>query len=89
MIVADQGIGSCWLGSIKREKIADILSVPDSYYVQYVVALGYPGEKPIAEDCSGESTKYYLDDGDVLHVPKRALKKITHINKWSEDIEIK
>lgn len=84
-----KGIGSCWLGSIKRDEIANILGVPDSFYVQYVVALGYPAETPIAEDCSGESTKYYLDDGDVLHVPKRPLKKITHINKWSDDIEAK
>lgn len=84
-----KGIGSCWLGSVKRDEVSEILGVSDGFYVQYVVALGYPGERPIAEDCTSDSTKYYLDEKDCLHVPKRPLDKITHINKWSDEIEAK
>jgi len=77
-----RGIGSCWLGSIKREKLRKILEIPDKYDIDSVVALGYPDEQPVMEDCKGESIEYYLDDEDVLHVLKRQLRFITHMNKF-------
>jgi nitroreductase len=80
-------IGSCWLGSIKREKIREILEIPDTFEIDSVIALGYPDEKPVMEDCKGESIEYYLDDKDVLHVPKRPLQSITHINKFGSMID--
>jgi hypothetical protein len=33
------------------------------------------------EDAATEDLKYYLDKEDVLHIPKRLLKKILHFNK--------
>ncbi len=80
-------IGSCWLGSIKRDKIREILEIPDIYEIDSVVALGYPDEAPVMEDCKGESIEYYLDENDVLHVPKRPLRSITHMNKFGALIE--
>jgi nitroreductase len=84
ILLAAQGnqIGSCWLGSIKRDKIREILEIPDVYEIDSVIALGYPDEQPVMEDCKGESIEYYLDDRDVLHVPKRPLRSITHMNKF-------
>ena len=79
-------IGSCWLGSINRDKVRAILSIPENYKIDSIIALGLPAEKPIMEDCAGDDTKYYLDDNDVLHVPKRPLKKITHNNKFGKPI---
>jgi hypothetical protein len=40
-----------------------------------VIALGYPAESPVAEDEKG-SVKYYKDEAQVLHVPKRKLEDI-------------
>lgn len=77
-----KGIGSCWLGAIDREKISKILKIGEKYKVDSVVALGKPAEKPIMEDAAGVDTKYYLDAKDELHIPKRPLKKICHINKF-------
>ena len=82
-----QGIGSCWLGSIKRDKLREILEIPDKYDIDSVIALGYPDEKPVMEDCKDESIEYYLDDEDVLHVPKRPLASITHMNKFGLPID--
>lgn len=86
MLLASQsmGLGSCWIGSISRDEIRSILSIPENYKIDSVVALGFPAEKPIMEDCVGDDTRYYLDDNDVLHVPKRSLKKITHNNKFGK-----
>ena len=77
-----KGVGSCWLGNLNREKIHQILGIDEKYYIDSIVAVGKPAENPVMEDATGEDTKYYLDEKDVLHVPKRPLKKILHFNKF-------
>jgi nitroreductase len=90
-----KGVASCWMGAIDREKIAQVLNINEKYYIDSVVALGKPAEKPVMEDAATEdlnatlrssdslrSTRYYLDKEDVLHIPKRPLKKILHFNKF-------
>jgi len=90
ILLAAQGnrIGSCWLGSINRDKIRQILNIPDKYDIDSVVALGYPDEQPIMEDCKGDSIEYYLDDKGTLHVPKRPLPSITHMNKFGSLVDL-
>ncbi|VVB84991.1 Coenzyme F420:L-glutamate ligase [uncultured archaeon] len=39
------GIGSCWV-SIERDKVAEILKVPDNCFVLTVIPLGYPEIAP-------------------------------------------
>lgn len=69
------GIGTCWMGAIDREKIKGILSLPEKYLINTVIALGYPAEHPVLETGSG-SIKYFKDENGVLHVPKRKLEDI-------------
>ncbi len=82
LAAAGMGVGSCWLGLVDREKISRIFNIAPKYYIDSVVALGRPAEKPVMEDAKTEDTKYYLDEKDVLHVPKRELKKILHFNAF-------
>jgi hypothetical protein len=49
--------------------------------VDCVLALGYPDENPVVEELRG-SVKYWKDKEAVLHVPKRNLKDIIHLNKF-------
>ena len=80
-----KGIGSCWLASVQREKMQQILQIPAKLEINSVVALGYPDEQPIMEDAkddSAEAVRYYLDDADRLHVPKRRLSSISHLNEY-------
>ncbi|MGB8227182.1 MAG: nitroreductase family protein [Sedimentisphaerales bacterium] len=77
-----KGVASCWLGAIDREKIAQVLNIDEKYYIDSVVALGKPAEKPVMEDAATEDLKYYLDKDNVLHIPKRPLKNILHFNKF-------
>jgi nitroreductase len=84
-----KGIGSCWLGAIQRDNIRKILAVPENFQIDSVIALGYPDEKPVMEDAkndSDEGLKYYLDDNDKLHVPKRPLTKIGHLNRYGKAV---
>jgi nitroreductase len=72
------GLGSCWIGAFNKAKAEEILGTPEDKKILYLVALGYPDEEPIQEDIKmNDSTKYYLDDKDVLHVPKYTVDEIT------------
>ncbi len=83
MILAawEEGIGSCWLISIERAKIAKILGVPEGYKIDSVLALGYPAESPVMEEFQG-SVKYWKDERGVLHVPKRKLRDVIHFDRF-------
>lgn len=74
-----KGIGSCWLGAIHRNGIRKGLAVPRHLEIDSVIALGYPKMKSKLAKFNG-SVKYYLDKQGTLHVPKRPLKDIVHIN---------
>lgn len=72
----EKGIGGCRIGAF-NPKIADILDRGDDIEVALIVALGYPAEEVVIETCeSGDDIKYWRDDGDVHHVPKRKLEDI-------------
>ncbi len=76
-----EGIGSCWLGSINRKMIKKLLYIPHNLEVNSVIALGYPNEFPILEESHG-SIRYWKDKERRLHVPKRKLEDILHINGY-------
>jgi nitroreductase len=71
----EDGVGTCWMGAIDRDKIKEVLKIPDRYVINTVIALGYMAEHPVAEDMK-DSVKYYKDPSGVLHVPKRTLKDV-------------
>jgi len=75
----EKGIGSCILARINRDKIRQILKIPEKYEIDIVVTLGYPAEKSVAYDAEG-AMDYHRDEKGVLHIPKRPLSKITHRN---------
>ena len=76
-----EGVGSCWLLSIDRDKLKGVLGVPDGYRIDCVLALGYPAEEPAAEDLT-DSQKYWKDKDGRLHVPKRTLASVLHRNRF-------
>ncbi|MFA7230948.1 MAG: nitroreductase family protein [Victivallaceae bacterium] len=72
------GVGCCWIGAFKQEDVRKALALPENICLLYLVAIGYPDESPVTENIpAGESTKYYLDADDVLHVPKYSIDAIT------------
>jgi nitroreductase len=71
------GLGTCWIGSFKEE-VNSILELGSDTVVMYLVAVGYPDERPVQEDIgTDDSTKYYLDGKDVIHVPKLKADALT------------
>lgn len=76
-----EGIGSCILLNIDKEKIRKIIKIPEDLQIDSVIALGYKSEKSVIEDYV-DSVKYWKDEKQVLHVPKRKLEDVTHLNRF-------
>jgi nitroreductase len=76
-----EGVGSCWLLSVDRDKLRVGLGVPDRYRIDSVLALGYPAEEPAAE-VMADSCRYWKDEEGRLHVPKRPLASVLHVNRF-------
>lgn len=75
------GIGSCILLNIDRDKIKRILNIPKDIIVDSIVALGYKKEEPKIVPYK-DSVEYYHDKNKVLHVPKKSLSNVMHINEY-------
>jgi len=77
----EERIGSCILCNVDREKLRKNLNIPNEINIDSVIALGYKAEKSVVEDYKG-SVEYWRDENQVLHVPKRKLEDIIHLNKF-------
>jgi len=81
LMAEEEGLGSCILCNINKEKIQEILRIPNEFDVDSLIALGYKAEYPVVEEFNG-SVKYWRDEKDILHVPKKCLDDIIHINRF-------
>jgi len=73
---AEQGLGGCIIGSIRRKELREVLSIPDRYEILLVLALGKPSEKVVIERAIDGNIEYWRDRDGVHHVPKRPLDEI-------------
>jgi nitroreductase len=74
---AERGLGGCLIGSIKKDSLREILSIPEGYEILLVIALGKPGEKVVIEDLAPDGDiKYWRDENDLHHVPKRGVGEL-------------
>ena len=70
----EKDLGGCMIGSISRDDLRKALSIPDQYEILLILAIGKPKEKVVLENIGEEgSVKYWRDDEQVHHVPKRSL----------------
>jgi nitroreductase len=73
----EKGLGGCMLASIDRKGLAKDLSIENHFEIMLVVALGRPRESVRVEYIeAGGDIKYWRDEKDVHHVPKRPLEEI-------------
>jgi len=77
----DLGLATCWMGGIDRDGIKAAFGVPEACDVVGVIAVGRPAESPVLEERDDE-VKYWLDEDDVLHVPKRGVGAILHRRRY-------
>lgn len=74
----ERGIATCWLGALNRERLTEILQLPEHLVVKDVIALGYPAQKSRAVPMQDGDVKYYQDENGTINVPKRSLEEILY-----------
>ncbi len=74
-------IGSCILLNIDAKRIGQMLNLPNSHKIEGVIALGYKKEYPVIET-DEHNRKYWFDEKQVLHVPKRPLDNVFHEQRY-------
>ncbi len=72
----EDGFGGCIIGSVNKSKVAKILQLPEYLEILWLIALGKPAEKVELDTAHNNDIKYWRDDNDVHHVPKRPLKEL-------------
>jgi len=75
---AEDGLGGCMIGSVKRAELLEVLGLPaERYELLLVIALGRPAEQIVLDPLpdSGDIC-YWRDEDGIHHVPKRALADI-------------
>jgi len=72
-----RGLAGCMFGAIDIKKLNALLDIPDHLAVKLVVALGKPVEKAMIDDVGPDgSIKYFRDENQVHHVPKRSVEDL-------------
>lgn len=73
----EQELGGCIVATINRKELMELLNIPDRFEILYTLAIGKPVEEvdiePVGD--SGD-VKYWRDEQQVHHVPKRSLEEI-------------
>ncbi|MEE0944398.1 MAG: nitroreductase family protein [Clostridia bacterium] len=75
LAACELGLDNCWLGSVDRMKIKELLSLPAHLDITYVLAVGYSDQSGEYFD-SSDSIKYYFDEKGSVHVPKRPFNEV-------------
>lgn len=73
----EKELGGCIIATVNRDRLRKSLNIEDRYEILLVLAIGKPKEVVKIEyiDSAGD-IKYWRDNEDVHHVPKRLLEDI-------------
>ena len=74
----EEGYGGCIIGSVNKPKLAGLLNLPNHFEILWVIALGKPAETVVIEDLKDNNVKYWRDENQVHHVPKRSVAELIH-----------
>jgi nitroreductase len=78
----DKGLAGCMFAAINHKKIRALFDIKDHLEVLLVLALGKPVETVQIDDVGPDgSIKYWRDNQQIHHVPKRSLDELIH-SKW-------
>lgn len=76
LTAVEKGLGGCILASVKKDKLSELLQLPEHLEIIQVIALGKPVEKVVLEEMKEGDIKYWRDNQQVHHVPKRSLDEL-------------
>ncbi|MBG0775885.1 MAG: nitroreductase family protein [Desulfovibrionaceae bacterium] len=81
----EKGLGGCILASVNRKRLAEVLQLPEGMEILLVLALGVPAETVVIDEPEDggllQNHKYWRDDKDVHHVPKRTVAELIALKR--------
>lgn len=81
----EMGLGGCILANVNRVNLKEVLGFDETYELAFVLALGYPKEEVVLDEMNEEGDiKYWRDEENVHHVPKRKLDDLILNNPSSK-----
>jgi len=73
----EMGLGGCMIGNIQTEKLKQVLNLAENLEIVLVLALGKPKESVVIETMDEKGDiRYWRDEQQIHHVPKRNLQDI-------------
>ncbi len=76
LTAVEKNLGGCIIASVKKEALAKILNLDEHLKIIQVIALGLPIEEVLIEDMQDGDFKYWRDENQTHHVPKRNLEEL-------------
>jgi len=77
LAAVEKHLGGCMFGSIDREGLIEKMGIPKEYEIVLILALGKPVEQVVLDQVPDDGDiKYWRDQNNVHHVPKRKLENI-------------
>ncbi len=73
----EKGFGCCIVASVRHEKLRNHFQIPENLQIIHVIAIGKPKEVVVIEDVAEDGNiRYWRDEKQVHHVPKRKLEDL-------------
>ena len=70
----DSALGGCIIASLQKEKIRELLKIPEVFSILLVIALGKPVETVVIDQMEDNGSVHYFRDSNAIHhVPKRVV----------------
>ncbi len=69
----EKGFGGCIIAAVNKPKLAKAINLTANFEILLVIALGKPLEEIIIEEVINNDYKYWRDENQIHHVPKRKL----------------
>ena len=74
LTAVNEGLGTCILGAIDKDKLSEILPIPEGYELELLIGIGHPDEEPeVIED--SKNIEYYYEK-KTLKVPKKPFEDV-------------
>lgn len=74
----EKGYGGCAIAAFDKGAVQRLLELPETLQPALVIALGKPKETVVLDDVKDNDIKYWRDEKQVHHVPKRSVADLIY-----------